>query len=475
MIDLATSKKREIKAMTKRRKVFYVRSKIITLLFLAVFFVPSLCWATAHYVDKNASGSNDGSSWANAWNSLTTIDWGDIGSGDIIYVSGGSSSKTYFETLSVGANGIDGNPVLITKGTDEGHNGTVIIDAEYKRNRGIYIGDYDYLTIDGFTIRNVGGSGTNAAIELYRSDYVTIQNCIIQDFRRFGIFVNGYTPNYCNEIKVLNCTIENEDGTYNYQTDNLYVQYTIGFEAGGNTITHHYNSYPDQHSDAIQTNFIDGTFLFHGNLVQTVGGGSINTNNWIMGYLDGTIKIYNNVILGSSGHQWHAIQIRKDSGYTATLEMYNNYIKSQHSTGYVAQISISDVIFKNNILHSFNNVTVHFENGVDTNSNCDYNLYYRETGTAIAGDEGGQKTWSQWQAAGYDAHGLNSNPSLDANYAPDETDDPAVDAGTTIPFFSTDMVGKTRPHGSAWDIGVFELITNSSALLDPPQNLRILN
>ena len=48
------------------------------------------------YVDKDAQGSNNGTSWTNAWNSLSRISG--VSAGDTVYISGGSASKTY--TLS---------------------------------------------------------------------------------------------------------------------------------------------------------------------------------------------------------------------------------------------------------------------------------------------------------------------------------------------------------------------------------------
>ncbi len=49
------------------------------------------------YVDKDATGNGNASSWDNAATSLSSLPWGSIGDteGDTIYVSGGSDSLTY--------------------------------------------------------------------------------------------------------------------------------------------------------------------------------------------------------------------------------------------------------------------------------------------------------------------------------------------------------------------------------------------
>src|SRR3990167_10433434 len=91
-------------------------------------------FAADHYVDNTASGSNNGTSWTNAWQSFSAINWGSVQPGDVIYISGGSSSKTYAETLDPGSwQGGATSRLTIIAGkyspSPSGHRGTVILNG----------------------------------------------------------------------------------------------------------------------------------------------------------------------------------------------------------------------------------------------------------------------------------------------------------------------------------------------------------
>ena len=73
-------------------------------LFIFVCIITYQCTTIAHtskhYVDKNASGQNNGTSWRNAWESFSDIEWDQIQPGDTIFISGGKDSTIYYETLA---------------------------------------------------------------------------------------------------------------------------------------------------------------------------------------------------------------------------------------------------------------------------------------------------------------------------------------------------------------------------------------
>jgi hypothetical protein len=72
----------------------------------------------------------------------------------------------------------------------------------------------------------------------------------------------------------------------------------------------------------------------------------------------------------------------------------------------------------------------------------------------------GFETFATWQAAGYDAGGVNSDPQfynagVDFHQIPTS---PTINAGATIATVTTDFDGVARPAGSAYDIGAYEYL-----------------
>jgi hypothetical protein len=131
---------------------------------------------------------------------------------------------------------------------------------------------------------------------------------------------------------------------------------------------------------------------------------------------------------------------------------------------------------RNNLIMN-NGTEVQFNSG-GANSDLDYDL--------IANTSGG--TLIKWNGTNYAslsaflARGGNttwthavSSPAQFVDAAAGNvhllTTSPALNAGSTVVLFNYDLQNKSRPQGSAWDIGAYE---DKSGDIPPPLQLRIV-
>ena len=111
------------------------------------------------YVDNTASGANNGTSWTDAWQTIASINYASVNAGDTIYISGGSTSKTYNESFALPLSGTAGNLITISTGQDAGHNGIVIMNNS---SDWLAAGNLAYVHITGNVngARNMNVTGT---------------------------------------------------------------------------------------------------------------------------------------------------------------------------------------------------------------------------------------------------------------------------------------------------------------------------
>ena len=265
------------------------------MILFAIFSIAMNLHAASFYVDKDASGSNNGTSWTNAWESFSNINWDLVHAGDVIYISGGSFSKTYTETLTMyrwengGASGTVSDRITICPGVSQGHNGTVIIEGDTSKENCIYIKEYDYIKINGLKIK--GGN-----IRVRSATGVIVEDCNIDVKRAHGgVMVNGYgIP--CRDCIVRNNRITNPVGAYPAQTDGIYSQMNINCIYEGNNILIR-NEYSTQHTDGIQLYKDKGTIIRNNYIEHLVRGSVSPHSNGIMtSDCSGTLTLYNNVI-----------------------------------------------------------------------------------------------------------------------------------------------------------------------------------
>ena len=188
-----------------------------------MLFMPFMALTANWYVDNAASGSGDGASWTNAWKTFSDIVWEGPGvkAGDTLYISGGSASKTYTNSWSVGASGTPTRPITIAiDATNPNHNGVVIFDYDH-------LGDHagpviaiacpaSYITFNG----NVGGS-CHFAINNLRDIGDSFATVGIYGDSTAGVIVDSIASTNCNNpirlqhstgITVRNCSLQQVRG-----------------------------------------------------------------------------------------------------------------------------------------------------------------------------------------------------------------------------------------------------------------------
>jgi hypothetical protein len=171
----------------------------------------------AHYVSRLGPSNGNGSSWANAWPELASINWSSVAPGDTIFIDGGSSScgsnidplatprpgvscgMEYKTTLTVGASGTAGNPIHIERSTEAGRNGSVVLfggrnlalphchQRSYSAPTGaaslINLNGKTQVIIDGKTRSGILGYGARQGV-VFGSDmasFITLRNLEVYD------------------------------------------------------------------------------------------------------------------------------------------------------------------------------------------------------------------------------------------------------------------------------------------------------
>jgi hypothetical protein len=282
------------------RSLFFGDKLMKKYLVFLLLFVFSPCFADGpYYVDNEAMGSNNGSSWTNAWNSFASINWATVAGGTnrTVYISGGTTSKTYAEGLRITSSGTSGNPIIVAVGQASPHNGIVIIDPNFSSGvlAGVWINGVSYVTVSGQI-----GSGTG-------------QNIKVQKCRTYALYVSDSTDHM----------------------DLGYIEFTNN-GATSNSVTLRLNAAAnarlgDIHHCKIHDNHVQNGFFTESGTKNTGYDSFKFYNNegynfqskFIQGYISGT-SFYNNTI----HDRWTALHDYSDIFYWQGryAKIYNNTI-----------------------------------------------------------------------------------------------------------------------------------------------------
>ena len=167
------------------------------------------------YVDNLANGANNGTNWANAWEELNQINWGNLSANDTVWISGGSTSKVYSTNIVAGKSGTSGNRIKLKRSTDSGHDGFVIIfggrenglpdskrpssqwseQGNGQESAAIHFGDYGHIEVDGGKFQGItiyGWNGDGIASHANNAGNIRIANVDIYNNGTFYTNSEGY-------------------------------------------------------------------------------------------------------------------------------------------------------------------------------------------------------------------------------------------------------------------------------------------
>lgn len=450
-----------------------------TLVIVLICLLPKIVFAVDYFVDASASGANNGTSLANAWESFADINWATVDSGNgTLWVCG-----SHHETMTIGAHGESVTPIIIDGdcSTQGGTDGT--IDGDSTRTEGIFVND-SYITIRNLTFQEIrasciDGDGSQDLVVEYNT------------FTANPTSISGQNVsvrcNSCDDPTFQYNTVDIPDRASG-QTDGIFFQNITGTaNIIGNSIVIENSS--SNHNDCLQIEPGTADTNVIGNYCDQSSHNKTSDAQGIFYAFSngGTHTIQNNVCIFNRSPQ--AVSIFSTSS-ASTFNIYNNTVIQADAQSATYQIywfhdnsSNSTWNVKNNICDNPagpNPVRCYnYQEASGATINHDYNLTYCPNASQCWDDS----TFSGWQSSGYDTNGDNSDPSLDANARPDDSGDPSVGAGVNLGAayddgLSIDMtlatwisaftfVDRDNTGAATWDIGAFEY-TEAGGDATPP-------
>lgn len=424
------------------------------------------------YVDRDAGGNDDGTSWTNASPTLAGLTWASIFAGDTVYISGGADSTTYSYT-DLTNKGVEAGTVVITGGWETNHDGGVYFnETDTTKLRTLFLSNTNnvkFVNLNFYSSPQFLAPTGYYNVQIYSSHYVTFDNC--------HIWTDGHTNpvfiTFSHHISLTNNTIDVESNSYPHDQDPIQIYNgTGGHTITGNTIIMRstYTGADAYHRDAIQMNnegstdnyqtVIANNFIYMNESSTTECTAGIFTQ----AMLGNRFLIYNNlVVLNTASMNGITIE-QTDPQYDMSVRLFNNtVVNSAPNNSYGITIGeIDTLIMKNNIVVSGtgNQNALWFWDSYPIDSmDIDYNQYYK-AGNIYVINNGSNIAWGDWQALGFDG---NSDTSITAfanlwgSAIVDYLTTTGRDIGAALStYFTTDINGYIRPYNSVWDFGAIE-------------------
>ena len=387
---------------------------------------------------------------------------------------------------------------------DGGTNGTIQNSANgtalgnHQSSYGLFFNSCPDAEIENLTIRNiyinqggaststdVGGQNTGDISLQGKSTNTKIHNNVLSNSRT-GIWISFDSGGDASGIQLYNNTINDHPWSINIGADNTNST-ASGVSIHDNVISDWSNwQFP------IATYHTDGIIVYNDVTTAPIGTYSIYNNTFTgtlgngspTGYIacgeTSACTIFNNVMVDTGsyacyGYIWLYISGGPDYVNNNTL------IGSSTTSGSSVAVTLdgSPVTVKNNI---FLNVAIGLHDYATLNLDVvasDHNLWLTTGGGApqVATNDSKWITYSAWQALGFDANSVTSNPLLSSTYVP-QAGSPVIGRGANmttmgISALDADKVGTPRAGtgnctpgiAGCWDAGAYAY---SSASTPPP-------
>jgi hypothetical protein len=454
--------------------------------------------ATTWYVDNTASGAKNGTSWANAWTSLSSVSG--VKAGDTVYISGGpsGSSQTYSTGTWAPAGGsASGGIITYQIGQDSQHNGTAIFNCS-----GTFITLSSYLAVvgdagDGQMHFAVTGCNTMA----WQYNGPTHDRIAYVNFGQ--VTGNGANPEdwiFLDPVSAFEF-----DHNYVYMTSptaNAYAYFQFqdstwdGSKIHNNTIyTPHATGDPGQGADGIEAGSATGYSIYN-NLFVSYGNnytGGQHADGWQDTGGSSYIKIYNNTYMNYGNFCLYGDPTFGPMSY---VYVYNNIVmdsdpnvQAGSSGGIIfgtdgglntGSTSFSYIVIANNIAVDFLTRQAAFALNNHTSFPTTFNNCVMANNIAVN---------SSAVQNGYDMNGNNSTPLVDCisitaaqaasmftkyvvngglnnNFNLTSAATPIIGQGVNeSTYFTVDANGNVRPSSGAWDLGPYIYGSGSSGPL----------
>jgi hypothetical protein len=454
----------------------------LLLIVLGFLALSGSAWATEYYISPTASGSNNGTSCANAWAYTNSL----VGSSQAANVTIHFCSGTYTASadgtiVTFTASGTSGNPVTMI--ADQG---AVIFQAPYFNGSSGAISNsgstsYDVLNGDGnLTIQNTAnGSSLANQQQSVGMGFTNCTHCTIENTTVKNIYINAGSSSSATNTSGGNtaCIVINGSSTSSVISGNTVSQCKTGIQLGtdsggdasnaqitGNTISDMdwginvgggdsgdtiNNLEIDHNSITNWTNWQYPTGAYHqdGIILFNVGNPSaglsaIIHDNHIFGNLGTgsptgfiycadftTCTIYNNLLDNTGNIIYGIMWLGQSSDLGKNMSVYNNTIIGATASDVCIMLNITGTAsIENNVctgpagmfIYSTYLSTLADFLGVISVSN--HNVWNVGAGNAWGSQASGNTaSYATWQGDGKDANSSQATPNLNSGFIPQPT------------------------------------------------------